>query len=228
MLYICEYDGTASPELLQQYAEQLPIPPYNGPLEGVKWQKRRERILAWLLFRSVVGSEKMKELDIRRTNYGKPYSEADPEFHFSISHCEHACACIISQVPCGVDVEKKFAVRDPLLRKICHPEEIAMFHLWLQDEKERQLRFLWSMKESFVKMDGRGLGYGLHSVNLASVLPIQADKNTDEIKTAEKDGVSYMAAEYEAYTLAGCVHKQTEISVRKFSEIELFGILRKE
>ena len=104
MIYICEYDDSAPAELLQQYAEHLPIPVYQGLAEGVKWKKYRERILAWLLFVYVVGYEKMKTLNIQRTALGKPYSAADAEFHFNISHCESACACIISDVPCGVDI----------------------------------------------------------------------------------------------------------------------------
>ena len=215
MIYICEYDHSASAELLQQYAFQLPLPSYNGAFEGVKWQKRRERILAWMMFRNVIGSERMEALNIQRTESGKPYSAADPGFHFNISHCENACACIISDVPCGVDAEKKFAIRENLIRKICHPDEYEIMEKLEAEEKERQLRFLWSMKESFVKMDGRGLGYGIDSVNLASLLPV----NSGEIKS--NDGISYIAAESDSYTLAGCVQGTMEIPVHVISEAEL-------
>lgn len=219
MIYICEYDDSVSSEILNQYAEQLPIPNYSGPACGVKWQKYRERILAWMLFRHVIGSEKMNRLDIQRTKYGKPYSAAEPEFYFNISHCEYACACIISDAACGVDVEKKFEMKENLIRKICHPEEFEMLNRLLPKEREQQMRFLWSLKESYVKMDGRGLGYGLNSVNLAEMFPMQADK------VEVQDNISYIAGEFERYTLAGCMRKQTEIPVHVFSETELFGII---
>ncbi len=222
MIYICEYDNSVSFEILNQYAEQLPIPSYNGPADGVKWQKYRERILAWMLLQHVIGREKMNGLDIQRTKYGKPYSAAEPEFHFNISHCEHACACIFSDAACGVDVEKKFEMKENLIRKVCHPEEYEMLSRLLPEEREQQMRFLWSLKESYVKMDGRGLGYGLNSVNLASMLPIQADS------VEVQDTASCIAREYDKYTLAGYVCKQTEIPVHVLSETELFGIIRRK
>ena len=79
----------------------------------------------------------------------------------------------------------------------------------------RAWRILWSAKESFVKMDGRGLGYGISSVNLAAMLPMRADC------VEVLDGISYMTRAFEQYTLAGCVHKRTEIPVYVFSEMEL-------
>lgn len=215
MIYICEYDDSVSSEILRRYAEQLPIHSYSGPLEGVKWQKYRERILAWMLFQYVVGKEKMKALDIQRTEYGKPYSASEPEFHFNISHCEYACACIISDTACGVDVEKRFEIKENLIRKVCHPDEYEVLSRLLPNERERQMRFLWSVKESVVKMDGRGLGCGMNSVNLAELLPMQED--CVEVLA----GISYMVGASEQYTLAGCVHKQTEIPVYVLSELEL-------
>ena len=216
MIYICEYDDMSAPALLQQYAEYLPIPAYEGPLEGIKWRKHRERILAWLLFQYVTGREKMKALDIQRTQSGKPYSAADADFYFNISHCENACACIIGDVPCGVDIEKKFEVRENLVRKISHPDEYDVWRTFSPEEQKRQMRFLWSMKESFVKMDGKGLGYGMDSVNLAALLPVKSDG------TGDLDGVSYTVRESAAYTLAGCVNKQTDtMPVYIFSETEL-------
>ena len=216
-IYVCKYDCSFSFEVLEKYEKDLPLPSYDGPLEGVKWQKRRERLLAWLLFQKVIGSERMKALNIQRTESGKPYSAADPEFHFNISHCENACACIISDAPCGVDVEKKFAVRENLIRKICHPEEYTILEKLEEKEKERQLRFLWSMKESFVKMDGRGLGYGIETVNLASLLPVKAGE------LQSNAGTGYIAEEFETYTLAGCVQESMQMPVHIIAEAELLG-----
>lgn len=222
MIYICEYDDSAPAELLQQYAEHLPIPVYQGLAEGVKWKKYRERILAWLLFVYVVGYEKMKTLNIQRTALGKPYSAADSQFYFNISHCESACACIISDVPCGVDIEKKFGLRESMIRKICHPDEYDILCTFSYEVQEMQLRALWSLKESYVKMDGRGLGYGVDSVNLASLLPVISGR------TDEKDGISYMAGTGNTYTFAGCEYKHMEIPVGVISEKELMGEIERK
>lgn len=177
MIYVCEYDGSADWEKLRVRAEELPIALPGRPLEGWLLEKQRQRILAWLLLEKAVKQEwghSLKELAVCREKHGKPYSSAYPELHFNLSHCGAACACVTGSAEAGIDVEEKFPYRSSLERKICHEEEQRILKPLTSEARTRQLRYLWSMKESFVKLDGRGLGYGMDRVNLASALPVCA------------------------------------------------------
>lgn len=242
MIYICEYDGFLEAELLQKLAEELPLKFPEGWKEGVKWEKARQRILAWLLLaygieqfvgkytESWIGTQKgvfgetikksnpgqiLRELAILRDEHGKPYSSAHPEIKFNLSHCDTACACVVGGADAGVDIERKFAYRASLARKVCHPKEAEILGRLDQEESQRQLRLLWSLKESFVKLDGRGLGYGMDRINLAEFLPIKVSGIYNKEETA------FLAAEYDAYTLAACSKDDKVLDVKCISEQEL-------
>ena len=49
MIYICEYDGTIENRILQERGKTLLPQLEEIPAEGMKWEKRRERILARML-----------------------------------------------------------------------------------------------------------------------------------------------------------------------------------
>lgn len=201
---------------------------------GIRWKKLRERILAWMLLeyalekegsrwikeentagdvenqmkRDTAGRNVVEKLEIVRTKHGKPYSSRYPELFFNISHCDRACACVLSDCPVGIDIERKFEYKENLKSYVCCEEELCALECFDDDsiEKEQhvlegfqdiyyrkdvQLRFLWSMKEAFVKMDGRGLGYGLKKINLAALLPV-------------KDGVCSQHRNYESGSGISC------------------------
>lgn len=198
-------DVSADDRALQEQAESLPLQLPDGWTEGQKWKKSRERILAWLLLGQAIEERfgyTFAQLDVRRDGQGKPYSAAHPEVQFNISHCSTAYACIVGTVPVGIDVERKFAPKDSLIRKVCHPEEFALLDRMEDELRVRQFRYLWSLKEAFVKMDGRGLGYGMDRANFAPLLPIQAE--TGEPARRKFGGAEFMVSDYADYTLAAC------------------------
>lgn len=245
MIYICEYDGFLGAGLLQKLAEELPLIFPEGWKNGVKWEKARQRILAWLLLaygmeqefcengiwtenemqegftklqnrESNIAGSMLKKLEIRRDAYGKPCSSACPEIQFNLSHCDTACACIVGCANAGVDIERKFAYRDNLARKVCHSNEARILNRLEPKERQRQLRLLWSLKESFVKLDGRGLGYGLERIDLSEFLPM------DMAGIYNKEEIAFRIAEHSSYTLAACSTDQMVLEpIQIISEQEL-------
>ena len=89
---------------------------------------------------------------ILRTAEGKPYLPGGPEF--SLSHGGGLAALLISDVPCGVDVERadravSERIRERAFQRIFQREEA---------DSERAFSWLWTRKEAVMKLDGRGLG----------------------------------------------------------------------
>ena len=86
--------------------------------------------------------------EVRFEPGGKPVFVNRP-LHFSLSHSGHLAAVLISEKPCGVDVEQ------------LRPEVAARLHeRCLSDaERARDCDFfeLWTKKECIAKLDGRGL-----------------------------------------------------------------------
>lgn len=144
----------------------------------------------------------VERIGIARTEYGKPYSSRYPQLYFNLSHCACACACVLSDVPAGIDIERKFPYKENMQRHICCGAEGQRLDKLQFPQKEMQLQYLWSVKEAFVKMNGRGLGYGMKNINLAEFLPMMADDfiyGNDDVSFAVKSG--------NAYTLAVCGKK---------------------
>ncbi len=194
--------------------------PESGDADARKNARRpsADHVLAWGLLAYGIRREcglSLDELVVRRGEWGKPYSSAYPWLQFSLSHCRTACACMIDPVVCGIDVERKFSYREPLAKKVCHADEWRVLQGLPEQERERQLRLLWSLKEAFVKRDGRGLGYGVDRANFAGYLPLMSGEAAEGMKseavpfqvtdTESQEPLDFLLRETETYTMAACV-----------------------
>lgn len=94
------------------------------------------------------------ESRIQRSDDGKPYVD-QTGVHFNISHGQRIVALACADTPVGVDVESERMIRDNTILKSCTPKE----QMWLNDSNDPQTDFLklWTLKESYVKMTGKGL-----------------------------------------------------------------------
>ena len=132
------------------------------------------KLTKWACSQAETFGDRIAALGISRAVHGKPYSTLCPGLQFNLSHCACACACMVGDMVCGIDIERHFSFRESLYRRVCHPKEREVLDVLETEEKEQQFRYLWSLKESFVKLDGRGLGYGMERVELSALLPAEA------------------------------------------------------
>ena len=138
-------------------------------LYGARYEKtfssRREelafqRSLAEELLRWALRSERGLDLSAlrrERTPDGKPFF-SDCPVQFSLSHCRGMVCCGLSDSPLGVDVESPRPFSRRLVERVCTQEELA----WLeaQPDRERGFLVLWTLKESVMKLSGKGIAYG--------------------------------------------------------------------
>lgn len=142
-----------------------------------------------------------QRLEIIRDAHGKPFSVRHPELFFNLSHCDNACACIIDNVPAGIDVEQKFPYKENLERNFCHPKEREILKTLVMVEREKQQQILWSLKESLVKLNGRGIGYGLKNIDLSEFLPIIHGKHRMHIQMEPEQHTSCVQMEPDQYAV---------------------------
>ena len=94
--------------------------------------------------------------------HGKPFLAAHPGVHFSISHCKEAVGCLVSDRPCGLDVEHIRKAKEELVRHTMSPRETdAIFSASFPDIAFTRL---WTQKEAVLKLKGTGIVDDLHSV----------------------------------------------------------------
>ena len=104
------------------------------------------------------------------SEYGKPYAKG-LDVHFSISHSYDMVVCAVSDSPVGIDIEKIRPVNLNIAKRICTDDELCyIFSHKPEDEDflhttddDVLTRFfdLWTAKEAYVKLNGKGLKDGL-------------------------------------------------------------------
>ena len=117
-----------------------------------KWNKEDapwQRILADVLKRDY-SIEEIPE--ILRDEMGKPYFVGG-EIHFNVSHSEGYLAIAVSKYSVGVDIQGPKNIREGMYKKVVQPAEAEL----IGQEREQDFLRLWTLKESFVKAEGRGL-----------------------------------------------------------------------
>lgn len=207
-----------------------------------KLQNQREHLTAWLLFQralsEIYGIQTLSELSIARSEQGKPYSRTYPELHFNLSHCRVACACAFDTLPVGIDIERRFPYKESLMRRICTEKERQIVESCESlPEKERLLQALWSMKESVVKWNGRGMGYGMERADCGRWLLEYADEIKADIcnqfcSLSEGEWKSpelWMLLRQEPeYTLAACTAARAESSGDWLKDVQITKVREEE
>lgn len=135
-----------------------------------------------------------EKLDIRTSEYGKPYVFNIMGVHFNVSHSGEYVACIVSDRPCGIDIEKIDEVDLSIAQRFFTKNECQ----YIVDcpKKQRAGRFyeIWTVKEAYVKLQGRGLGIGLDSfevINRDGRYIIESDGETEYRVTVKDIGNLY-------------------------------------
>ena len=115
-----------------------------------RFPEPRLRSLAagWLLHRAFGAREYL------RNEWGKPYLPGGP--HFNLSHSGDRVMLVVSDAPCGCDIERRRPDRDlaGLARHCLHPGALADFER-LGATPELFYRF-WTLGESYMKGVGKG------------------------------------------------------------------------
>ena len=89
---------------------------------------------------------------------GKPYVEGENVF-FSVSHSGNMVLCGVSDSPIGVDIQKIDNFNhDIIARFFGKNEQRAILSMKDNDAKKNMFYKIWTLKESYSKMTGEGLG----------------------------------------------------------------------
>ena len=113
---------------------------------------------------------KNNEIIFDTNAYGKPFLKNHLGFHYNISHAGNYVVCVVGDKPVGIDVEIYETVN-------LKTAEIIADRFFTDDETEyifsqtgirRKRAFLqiWTMKESYIKHNGKGLNIPLRSFSV--------------------------------------------------------------
>lgn len=105
-------------------------------------------------------------IDIVYNEHGKPYLKSS-ELYFNISHDKNMTVLVTSDKEIGVDLEY-LTYKPSVVNKYFTPREQEIIKK--SKNKEYDFTKIWVMKESYVKMLGIGILYGLEKVDTINLI----------------------------------------------------------
>ena len=137
-------------------------------------EKRRKRVLSYkvredqkrslaagLLLEQILNERGFRGDMVVADENGKLYLPGVDDFFFSLSHSGEYAACVVSDVPVGVDIQQKRETKANIARRFFQCQEAERIE---KEPKERQSDMFfryWTGKESYLKLTGQGISGGL-------------------------------------------------------------------
>ncbi|EDK33778.1 4'-phosphopantetheinyl transferase family protein [Clostridium kluyveri] len=113
-----------------------------------------------------ISNYKNDELKFNVNSYNKPFLIKPNSLYFNTSHSGRWVVCAVANNPVGIDVEYIKSIDFDIAKTFFTKEEYI--NLMNQDIKNQKRYFylMWTLKESYVKADGRGLSLPLNSFSI--------------------------------------------------------------
>lgn len=99
-----------------------------------------------------------------KNEFGKLYLTSHPNVFFNISHSGTKVICAVSDVECGVDIEDVNAPHDVMKLSSRFLSTLESDAVMMSENPNRAFCRLWTLRESYVKMRGRGFDIGLSTL----------------------------------------------------------------
>lgn len=165
------YDEKCFEEKIKQVKEKRQVRIF----EYCQKKDRCRSLAASLLLKMALEREGIcyDEVCFAQKTGGKPYLLLQSGLFFSLAHAQEMAVCVIADQEVGVDVERKDRLTGKkeeqklkIAKKMLTPEE---WKLWKKEEyRTETLISIWTKKESYVKMTGRGLMEKLMTIDTLS------------------------------------------------------------
>ena len=188
-LYIISIEEAA--KIPAEYCERY----FPKRMERAKKFRRREDLLRCVGAGFLLEYAGIREAEILYSEYGRPYVEKENVF-FSLSHSGDFALLAFDSLDAGCDIEKNDALHEGVAQRVFTDSELE----WMNESPEKRFYELWTLKESVIKLDGRGLGMDMRSF---SVLPL-----TDGKPILSENGLIYgKSTQYGDCTVSVCSKK---------------------
>jgi len=106
------------------------------------------------------------QIQFTENEFGKPHLKGHENIHFNIAHSGEWVFCALAKKPVGVDVEVIKPRNMDVAKRFFSEEELE--HLFSKSESDQLSLFykIWTLKESYIKMIGKGLHCPLNTFTI--------------------------------------------------------------
>ncbi len=196
-IYVAQTDALNDERIFERAISQLPEFRRDKAIACKLPVARKLSVCAGLLLGHALKEAGTDNYEIKIGDNGKPYISGGP--CFNLSHSGQMAICAVSDFEVGCDIEKISEAREDIAKRFFAPCEYEALMSYAAGPCRDEFFFrLWTLKESYIKYTGRGLGTGLDT------FAIKADDPIEFLYGAEN--VPYLThySEIEGYSLSVC------------------------
>ena len=118
------------------------------------------------VIKKIANDYDIKNYKIIKNEYGKPYFENN-NIYFNISNSGLVTVAAVSDKEIGIDIQR-IKYNDAIVNRTFTESEKE--YLNKSTDKAKAFTLIWTMKESYVKMLGVGIGYGLKNIDTINII----------------------------------------------------------
>lgn len=149
------------------------------------WIDAKRSLLGEILVRTEIMNLlniKNHDIQFQKNSYGKPILLNEPQFHFNVSHSGDWVVCATDYSFIGIDVEKITPIDFAIAERFFSQQETLDLFKKKETEKTNYFYDLWTLKESYIKTDGRGLSLPLDSFTIRKNNKVIKIVTTNQLK----------------------------------------------
>ena len=154
-LYATDTRNLPDPKEDSALLEQLRAERKCRIMKYLKAEDRKRSLGAGLLLNEILPRYGVSPSGIRVGADGKPVVEG---IFFNLSHSDNLVICATAEKEVGCDVEKIAKAPEGVAERFFHPSEAEYVKAGMGEERDHRFFRIWTMKESYIKMTGEGMG----------------------------------------------------------------------
>ena len=122
---------------------------------------RKRSLGAGMIIRKILTESGLSESDLKYSEHGKPVADS---IYFNVSHAGNYVVGVVSDCEVGCDIEKIEKAPLEIAEHYFSPAE----YTYIKSAADRDKAFftLWTLKESYMKMTGKGMSLLLDSFEI--------------------------------------------------------------
>ena len=122
---------------------------------------RKRSLGAGIIIKKILNENGLSESDLKYSENGKPVAD---NLYFNVSHAGDYVVGVLSDCEVGCDIEKMVSAPLEIAEHYFNVTECE--HIKSAEDKNRAFFTLWTLKESYMKMTGRGMSLPLDSFEI--------------------------------------------------------------
>lgn len=210
-LYLIHTEFLEEEEVFRQKLRMVSEKRRNKVLQYKTREDQKRSLAVGLLLEELLRNHGYNPELIETDSNGKLYLPEVKDFFFSLSHSGDYAACVLCDVPVGVDIQQKRPTKANIARRFFKTEEAGNIENQSPEKRDDMFFRYWTGKESYLKLKGQGILGGLDSF----FVDLDEKKIVDEYNHNQEIYLKEYKCIEDYYISVACYSKKIATFVKK-------------